>query len=227
MVIRLSYGWLATFVLAFSFMPEASSFLPSSPRRSFAPTSMPFNSLTPSSDLRTHEASSYSTSLGMWSQDDELRGSDRIKACVPYILPLIDGDQFGRYIYLRCPPLAAVNDFVLGPLLTISHKVPFFGVGLFCALTLGTRFNTDMSRNVRFSAQQAALIDVALIIPELFAESTGEDPIPRYLAEPCNNFVYYAYMSAVIYSVYNNLKGKRPDQLPYISNFADQMVGPF
>lgn len=164
----------------------------------------------------------------MWSQDEDIKGADRIKACIPYILPLLDGDQFGHYIlHSRFPILGEINDFLLGPLLHIQHKVPFFGVGLFVLLTLGTRFNTDISRNVRFSAQQAALIDVALIIPELIGNSFVEQPLPRYILEPCSNFVWYAYMSMIIYCVYSNLRGKKPDQIPIISPSADLMVGPF
>lgn len=164
----------------------------------------------------------------MWSQDDELVGADRVKACVPYILPLLDGDQFGHYIYYtRLPILGEINDFLLGPLVHLQHKVPFLGVGLFVLLTLGTRFNTEISRNVRFSAQQAALIDVALIFPQLIGEAFHEDPLPRSIAEPCSNFVWYAYMTAVIYCIYSNLRGKRPDEIPFISPAADLMVGPF
>lgn len=164
----------------------------------------------------------------MWSQDEELQGSDRIKACVPYILPLLDGDKFGHYIlYDRFPVLGEINDILLGPLLNIQQKVPFLGVGLFVLLTLGTRFNTEISRNVRFSAQQAALIDVALIFPELIGSSFAEEPLPRSIMEPCSNFVWYAYMTAVVYSIYSNLRGKKPDQIPWISPSADLMVGPF
>lgn len=166
--------------------------------------------------------------MGRWSQNDELVGADRIKACIPYILPLIDGDQFGKYIYYtRFPFLGDINDFIMGPLVTIQHKVPFFGVGIFILLTLGTRFNTDINRNVRFSAQQAALIDVALIFPELIASGFVDQPLPRYIAEPCANFVWYTYMSVVLYCIYSNLTGKKPDQIPFISPTAELMVGPF
>jgi hypothetical protein len=163
----------------------------------------------------------------MWSGDDELVGSDRLKACFPYILPMLDLDQFGVYIYDRIPPLGAIDDFVLGPLVNIYHAVPFLGITFFLALTLGTRGATDMSRGVRFNAQQAAMIDVALVFPELIASGFQEDPLPRYLAEPCANFVYYAFMTAIIYSIYSNLQGKKPNQIPYISDFADMAVGPF
>jgi hypothetical protein len=242
--IQLSYGWLVSLV-AFSFLRgKALAFLPScSTQRSFTPAlsltltrTFKLNPLTPSNDIRTHEASSQSsktsTSLrnGMWTQDDELKGSDRLKACVPYLLPLIDGDPFAQYMYLRIPALGAVNNFFLGPLLTISHNVPFFCVGLFVALTLGTITNTDMHRNVRFSAQQAALLHVALILPELIGSSSSSasagEPIPRYIIEPCHNFVWYAYASAVIYCVYSNLRGKKPDQIPFLSAYSELMVGP-
>jgi hypothetical protein len=165
----------------------------------------------------------------LWDPNDgDLVGADRIKACVPYLLPLIDGDQFGSYIYYsRFPLLGEINDFVMGPLVALQHKIPFFGVGIFILLTLGTRFNTGIHRNVRFSAQQAALIDVALIVPQLVAQGFVDEPLPRYVAEPCANFVWYAYMSTVVYCVASNLLGKKPDQVPFISPSAEVMVGPF
>jgi len=163
----------------------------------------------------------------MWSQNNELEGPDRIKACVPYLLPLIDGDKFGHFIYERIPILGELNDFFLGPLVSLQERIPFLAVGLFILLTVGTRFQPDMNRNVRFSAQQAALIDVALIFPELIGSSFQEDPLPRAIAEPCSNFVWYTYMTAVVYCLYSNLRGRKPDQIPYISPSADLMVGPF
>ena len=179
-------------------------------------------SLTTTRPMRSKSA----LSMSRWT-DDELQGSDRIKACVPYILPLIDGDPFGAYIYDRIPPLNVLHEIFLEPLVYINHKVPFFTLGLFLLFTLGTRFNTDINRNVRFSAQQAALIDLALLFPELIASGFQEDPVPRYIAEPCSNLVFYTYMSAILYSVYSNLRGKRPDEIPYISSFSNLMVGPF
>ena len=112
-------------------------------------------------------------------------------------------------------------------MLNIYDRIPFAPVILFAMLTVGTRFNTNMNRNVRFSAQQAALLDIALIFPELFGNGPSEGDLPRYILEPCNTFVWYTYMAAIVYSVYCNLNGKKPDQIPYISAFSDLMVGPF
>lgn len=165
----------------------------------------------------------------MWSNDDEeeIQGSDKYKACVPYVLPLLDGNEFGHYIYERIPPLGFVNDLLLRPLLNLYDIVPFMGLILFCALTLGTLGNTNIARTVRFNAQQAALIDVALILPELVREAVYGVDVPRYLAEPSCNFVWYTYMAMISYSVYNNLRGKKPGKIPFISDYANLMVGPF
>lgn len=167
------------------------------------------------------------TSLSLWSKDEEISGSDKIKACVPYILPLLDGEIFGRYIYERVPPLGFLDSLFIGPLYEFYARVPLLGLILFLVLTLGTRGNTEMNRVVRFNAQQAALIDVVLVFPELIGSAFEGEDIPRYLVEPCMNFVWYTYMAMVLYSIYENLRGKKPDQIPWISNYADVMVGPF
>ena len=170
------------------------------------------------------------TQLHMWGRDDEDIGGgmgNRIKCCFPYLLPLIDGDHFGYFIYQRIPVLGLINEVLLGPLVQLNINIPFFGLAFFLAMTLGTRFNTDMDRNLRYNAQQAALIDIALIFPELIASGIEEGDVPRSIAEPCSNFVWYAYMSAVVYSVYSNLRGKKPSGIPFLSESAEWMVGPF
>jgi hypothetical protein len=168
------------------------------------------------------------TRMSMWSNDDgEINGQDRFKACVPYMLPLLDGEMFGRYIYERVPPLGFLDSLFIGPLYDFYEKVPLLGLVIFLVLTLGTRGNTEMSRAVRFSAQQAALIDVMLIFPELIGSAFEGEDIPRYLVEPCMNFVWYTYMAMVVYCIYQNLRGKKPDDIPWISGYAELMVGPF
>lgn len=164
---------------------------------------------------------------GFFSQNSDLEGSDKLKACVPYILPILDGDHFGTFIYDRLPPIGLLHDVLLGGLLHIYEIFPFMGLVLFVSLTLGTRGNTEMSRNVRFSAQQAALIDVSLIGPELIANAFEGEDMPRALMEPCSNFVWYYLVAMVLYCISTNLRGKKPDQIPYISGWSEFMVGPF
>jgi hypothetical protein len=162
--------------------------------------------------------------------DDEgdIRGPDRIKSCIPYLLPLIDGDSFGKYIYERIPPLGDLDYVLIRPLVECVQAVPFLGILLFITFSLGPRL-TGQSREVRFNAQQAVLIDVALIFPTLIGEAvrSADANLPRSIMEPSSNFVWYAYVSMCIYCVASNLRGKKPDQIPFISNYAEIAIGPF
>jgi len=160
--------------------------------------------------------------------EGEIRGPDRIKSCIPYLLPLIDGDVFGKYMYERIPPLGTLDYILIRPLVQCVEAVPFLSILIFTAFALGPRF-TNQSRGVRFNAQQAILIDVALIIPSLVAESvrSADAHLPRALVEPSSNFVWYVYVSMVVYSIVCNLNGRKPDQIPFISNTAENAIGPF
>lgn len=162
--------------------------------------------------------------------DDEgdIRGPDRIKSCIPYVLPLIDGDSFGKYIYERVPPLEMLDYVFLRPIMEVFQAVPFLTILLFMAFALGPRL-TNQTREVRFNAQQAILIDVVLIIPQLIGEAVAEADakLPRGVVEPCSNFVWYAYVSMVVYCVVSNLRGRKPDQIPFISGMSDFAIGPF
>jgi len=226
-------------------------------------TSLNINSVTTTTRTTTNMNNNRpktTSQLHQFFSDDEIdQGPDRIKSCIPYILPLLDGDSFGKYIYQRIPPLGAIHDVVLAPLVSIMQAQPLLSLGLFVLLSFGTR-NTDMSRFVRFNAQQAVLLDVALIFPTLIGESVSPTAatsggglfgggggsgaagaasaagaavasnaplIPTYLDEFGCNFVYYIYMTAIIYSVVSNLRGKKPNQIPYISQAAEYTTGPY
>jgi hypothetical protein len=163
---------------------------------------------------------------GMWTEDDEIQGLDRFKACVPYLLPLIDGHHFAKYICLRFPIIGAIDSFTIGPLADIADSIPFATLILFLILSLGTR-NPEMSKSLRFSAQQAVLIDVSLILPELTASAFGGIKEFSPFFEPMSNFTTYYYLTLCIYSIASNIRGQKPDKIPYLSNLAQMAVGPF
>ena len=156
----------------------------------------------------------------------EIQGPDRIKSCIPYALVLIDGDSFGKYIYERIPALGTMDYIFLRPIVDAVQAVPFLSIILFVIFALGPQF-TNQSRSVRFNAQQAILIDVALIFPVLIGDAIEGESISRALVEPCTNFVWYAYMSGVIYCVVSCLRGRKPDGIPFISSTAEYAIGPF
>jgi hypothetical protein len=163
-----------------------------------------------------------------FEDEGDIRGPDRIKSCIPYMLPLIDGDSFGRFIYERIPPLASLDYVFLRPFVDGFHAVPFLSILLFMTFALAPQlFRDSLSREVRFNAQQAVLIDVALIFPTLIGEAIEGEKVPRQLLEPSTNFVWIAYVSLVVYSVTSCLRGKKPDGIPFISGAAEFAVGPF
>lgn len=163
---------------------------------------------------------------GMWTEDGEIEGPDRIKACVPYLLPLIDGHHFAKYLCLRFPIIGAIDSVTIGPLADVFDTIPLASFTLFLVLSLGTR-NPEMNRSLRFSAQQAVLIDVTLILPELFTTAFGGSKEFQPLFEPASNFTSYYYLTCCMYSIAQNLRGKKPDNIPYISNLAQIATGPF
>mmetsp|Transcript_28571 Transcript_28571/g.69458 ORF Transcript_28571/g.69458 Transcript_28571/m.69458 type:complete len:282 (-) Transcript_28571:67-912(-) len=177
---------------------------------------------------RTATATATALAAGRWDTDEIEGNVMKLKNCFPYILPLVDGDHYGRFIYQHIPPLGFLHSLFIGPLAETFDRVPFASLGFFLALTIGTRANFEMDRTLRFNAQQAALIDVSLVFPELVGSIFDGVDMPRTIVEPCCNFVYYTYMSACLYSLYSIVVLKRkPDKLPWISGFSENMTGPF
>jgi len=164
----------------------------------------------------------------LYEDEGDIRGPDRVKSCIPYILPMLDGDNFGKYIYERIPLLGDAHYVLLRPIVEGFTSSPVLIILLFIAFSLGPRL-TNQSREVRFNAQQAILIDIALIFPSLLGDAVAdaEANFPRSVMEPCSNFVWYFYITLVIYCVSSNLRGKKPDQIPFVSNLADYAIGPF
>jgi len=163
-----------------------------------------------------------------FEDEGDIRGPDRIKSCIPYMLPLIDGDSFGRFIYERVPPLATLDYVLMRPFVEAFHAVPFLSILLFMVFAIGPQLLRDsLSREVRFNAQQAIFIDLALLFPILIGEAIEGETVPRQLLEPSTNFVWIGYMSLVLYSVASCLRGKKPDQIPFISSAAEMSTGPF
>ena len=145
---------------------------------------------------------------------------ERLFACLPYILPVLDGFSYGAYIYSTIPPLGQAA-MTVAPAVGAFQNSPFSGFVFFIGLSLFTR-NAGLTRFVRFNIQQALLLDIALIIPGLF----GAIPVPRELQILGSNFVFYAWVLVVLYSWSCNIRGKTPDAVPVLSDAANMQIGP-
>lgn len=147
---------------------------------------------------------------------------ERLFACLPYLLPVLDGFSYGAYVYANVPVLgdAAV---AAAPAVGAFQSSPFSGFILFIGLSIFTR-NAALPRFVRFNIQQALLLDIALIIPGLFGPVGNI--LPRELTILGCNTVFYFWVLVVAYSLFCNVRGKTPDQVPVLSDAAAMQIGP-
>lgn len=150
---------------------------------------------------------------------------DRILSILPYLIPLLDSLSFGSYVFAKIPLLAALVLRPLIPLYQVYRGIPLLAFGVFLALYALVVRNTSISRYIRFNVYQALIIDIALILPQLFqGVRLG---IPSSVAEVCSTAVFYAAALAVSYAVVCNAQGKTPDDIPGISDSVYQQLGPF
>lgn len=157
------------------------------------------------------------------AQNDEPEIADRLIGSAVYLLPLLDGFPYGAYIYQSVPPVGEVA-YTFLPFVNAFQSVPFAGFVLFIGLSTFTR-NMNLSRFVRFNIQQAILLDILIIIPGILSGATGM--FPEVLNVMGSNFVFYVMALVVGYSVFSNVQGKTPDQVPILSEAAGMQIGPF
>lgn len=153
--------------------------------------------------------------------------TDRVYAVLPYLMPLLDALTYGRFVFAALP--AAVSGVilgVLGPLFALYRGTPFVAFGVFLAIYVFVVRNANVSRFVRFNAYQALLLDIALIIPQLFSALRLGVGVPPQVVEILCSSVFWAILLAVIYAVSTNLRGKLPDQIPGVSASVYSQIGP-
>ena len=124
----------------------------------------------------THAKTQYGVS-NLHMVRNDIQGTDRILSCMPYIVPLLDGDRYGRFLFYQIPILGLADDILLGPFKLIYGTIPFAQLIFFIGLSVLSR-NPEIPRPVRFNMQQALLLDIALIFPSLL----GQIPVPLILA---------------------------------------------
>ena len=128
--------------------------------------------------LITHAEITHSGVSNLHMVRNDIEGTaDRILSCVPYIIPLLDGDRYGRFLFYQIPILGLIDNILLGPFKLIYGTIPFAQLIFFIGLSVLSR-NPEIPRPVRFNMQQALLLDIALIFPSLL----GQIPVPLILA---------------------------------------------
>merc|ERR1712013_26551 len=88
--------------------------------------------------------------------------SDKFLSILPYLFPLFDSIQFGRYFFIDNAdnPLIAI----FGLAYAAYRSIPFSGFAAFIALNTLSN-NPGLNKLIRFNMQQAIFLDIALFFP--------------------------------------------------------------
>lgn len=155
--------------------------------------------------------------------NDDRSINTRVLASLPYLLPLVDGLQFGIGLLQLVPALMPLFAILAIPS-ALLNAIPFGSLIVFILLTVLAN-QRELPQLLRFNLQQAVYLDVALFIPTLFASvvslaTGGNQDTVRDFGEA----VYVVLIAAVVYAVALTIIGKDPDGLPFFSDAARRSV---
>ena len=146
---------------------------------------------------------------------------DRIFACLPYLLPLVEGLAFSRFLIAQFPALQVL--FVpLAPLLLL-YSIPFAGLIIFFALFLLVVRNESIPHFIRFNTMQAILIDIVLLLCNLILPILSPIPGAGFALQTLSNTIFLGVVIAVVFAVVQSLRG-RYAEIPAISDAVYMQV---
>lgn len=148
--------------------------------------------------------------------------SDKVLSVLPYLFPLMDGLQYGRFL-LGAEDGSNPFVVVLALLYTLYRSIPFSGFVAFFALNILSN-NPSLNRLVRFNMSQAIFLDIALFFPSLFVGlggmilgATGA-PISSVASEIFSDVTFGTLLLTLLYCTVSSLFGREPDNIPLISD---------
>lgn len=147
---------------------------------------------------------------------------DRIFACLPYLLPLIEGTAFGFLLLNQFPPLATafLPVLVLGQ---FYRAIPFGSLIIFFALFLLVVRNEKISHFIRFNTMQAILLDIVIFLFSIILQILTPVPGTSFAVETLANTLFLGVVVAVAYSVIQSSLG-RYAEIPAISEAVYMQV---
>ncbi|NET31620.1 MAG: hypothetical protein F6K19_06420 [Cyanothece sp. SIO1E1] len=147
--------------------------------------------------------------------------SDRVFACLPYLLPLVYGLPFGQFFFAQFPALRLL--FIpLAPFQAIA-SFPFAGLIIFFALFFLVIRNSSISHFIRFNTMQAILLDIIIILCQVILGLLGSTLGAGLLAQTLYNVIFLGMLACVVYSVAQSVLG-RYAEIPTISDAVYMQV---
>jgi uncharacterized membrane protein len=149
--------------------------------------------------------------------------TDRIFACLPYLLPLISALMFGTFLFKEFPGLQVIL-LPLAPIMAIYSALPFANLIVFFALYLGVVRNENISHFIRFNAMQAILLDIVLFLCQVLVQYVLLPALQGGLVlETIFNVVFLGAIAAILYSVVQSVLG-RYAEIPTLSDAVYMQV---
>jgi hypothetical protein len=156
---------------------------------------------------------------------------DRIYACLPYALPMIEALPFGVVLALQFPILGLIL-VPLSPFIAVYGALNSIlggtaGLVIFFALYLLVVRNEKIAHFVRFNTMQALLISIAATLSKLVLDLLGiTSSLAGATAIPFMvllSVIFLGVLAASIYSIVLAIIGKYAE-IPVVSNAAYAQV---
>ncbi|MBS9383914.1 MAG: hypothetical protein HEQ24_06600 [Dolichospermum sp. BR01] len=147
---------------------------------------------------------------------------DRIFACLPYLLPLIEVFAFGQFL-MNDFPLLGLIFLPLLPLLRIYYGVRYAGMIIFFALWLLVVRNEKINHFIRFNTMQAIILDIVIFLCSILTDIVKLVPGSGFAMQTLYTTIFMGIIAAVVYSVAQSLMGKYAE-IPAISDAVHMQV---
>ena len=172
---------------------------------------------------REEEAAQFVQATFDLINDKPPTGTEKLISVLPYLFPLLDGLQFGRFLIVDNPD--NVLSVVAGLTYALYRSIPFGGLIAFFALSFLSG-NPRINRLIRFNMQQAIYLDIALFFPGLIAAvysliGGGLPPAATILG---SDVLFFTLLVAVAYSTVSSLLGISPNKIPFISSAVESRM---
>jgi Chloroplast import apparatus Tic20-like len=147
---------------------------------------------------------------------------DRIFACLPYLLPIIDVLMFGAFLFLQFPPLQVIL-IPLQPIIAIYSSIPFGSLVVFFALFLLVVRNERVPHFIRFNTMQAILLDIVVVLCSYLLRALTIVPGAAFALQTLSTTIFLGIVAASVYSIVQSIIG-RYAEIPAISDAVYMQV---
>lgn len=148
---------------------------------------------------------------------------DRIFACLPYLIPLIESLKFGESLLVQFPVLQVL----LLPVLIVSSVYDSLGsigqIAIFFALFILVVRNEKISHFIRFNTMQAILLDIVLILCSVGLRILSSAPGTGFALQTLANTIFLGILASFVYAVFQSVMG-RYAEIPAISDAVHMQV---